>query len=429
MGDLRFWARLGPLASATVCLALSACTTVKLPTQDATVWAEGPTYPQAMSHLKTAYDGIRDKQAKFDTFDDTTKAGTWAGVYGVVIGSVFKSGLHPILTSATVAGGSYQLNQIVHPPGVQGVYSAGLSNLNCIREAANAAHGDITELGPQLRVQLVQLETAQANLRDDILTAGDDPTYAADVTSAQASLAKAEAIATQMRRFLNEKRLASLVVAGVDRTLDAVNQEARRQSPDIETIFAAGGSFNGFLTTSQQLRTDLRATVAGMKTVAISQAEAEPLQAKFDQHERKLRSIMAQVPSTTLSADLTSIANCQAQFAAAGGVTVAPSGPLTLTAGDTLSFLVTGQGPFTIEWIGETPRDVRPYTVPQLTLTADAEAKAKTYLFRVKGGKSASADITLNVVARPPPPETVGHGDEDAEDESTTEDGPGPPGH
>ena len=384
---------------------LGACTTVPSPTLDASAWTTGVSYPQAMTYLKTARDSLQTKQTNLDTFDTATKVGVGAGVAGVVIGSVFKSGIHPILTSATVAGGSYELNQVVYPTGLYGVYSAGVSNLDCIRSAATEAYGNIEVLSPQLDAALPQLEAAMNALRSDLLLAGDNPLYATEVATAQADLAKAEGIDVQIRRFLSQRRLGEQVVFGVDRTLEAVNAQARSRSPSVESIWRAGAGITGFLTNGDQLRTDLRTAVAGMGKVAATSQSDDKLAADFAKHELVLRAVLARIPTTSITADMGAIAACQAQFAALGTVTVSPSGAISLQAGSTVSLMATGRSPFQVMWIGETPRDVRVNNLPQLSLSADATAVTKTYVMRVVDiGGTASSDITLNVVAKPAEP-------------------------
>jgi hypothetical protein len=384
-------------------LLLSACTaTVQPPPAfSGTQRENGLTYAQAIDHLNTARDGLQNAMSRVENFDNLTKAGAGIGAAGAAIGAVFQSSANLILGFLSVGASSYAANQLAAPHTLSAIYSAGLSNLQCIDLAGSAAYRTMTPIADELVSHRRDLMTAISNLRLDVMEAGVQGKYKADVDLAITNIASAEQVRTEIDSFLNAANIPEKMVMGIDNTVNAVNQEVLSKSPSIDAVYQASSIFSSINASSIRLSAQVNSarTQTGETPLFRTEAANDPLEESFATHEKELRKVLAVIPTTLDTTPATAIGQCKAQFAADAPISIQPSGPINLRAGTSVALSLPGDSLYRPVWIGDIPQDIDVNIDPDiLKLSAHPDAKDHTYNLKVIDRTNKSSPlIQINV--------------------------------
>lgn len=367
----------------------------------------GITYEDGVNYLNSTYTKFHSHAKHLDKLDNGTKIGVATGVGAAGVSAVFRSGINVIVGFLSFGAANYSAHQLIDPKSVGDIFSAGISNLDCIDAAGSAAYQATAALRPTLPDFRKRLVDARDALQQDTVAAGANSKYAAEVGTADVTIASTNKVIAAVDRFYSGSNVGEAMVAAVNATISAVNQQLRDKSPNIDAIAQSGSIFSNFIGANAGLRSQAQSAVQNISK-AIAQgapidASSDALQVRFAQHQQVLERILAIAPTMDAST-LTSIASCRTQFAAEAPVTIQPSGTVTLSAGGAAVTLnVTGKAPVRVQWDGKSPSasDVPVSTnFSQVTFTATANAKADTYTFEIIdfAGKS-SGEVQLTVTS------------------------------
>jgi len=364
----------------------------------------GLSYAEGVDYLNSAHRNLQDALSGVDRFDGITKAGAGVGAGGAGISAVFHSGIDLILGFLTLGALSYAANQLIDPQTLGGIYSAGIANLDCIDEAAATAHRAMAPTAADLIVRRKNLIDAIADLRSDVKAAGAQSKYAIDVEQATANIASADAARKEIDKYLSASDIAESMLAAVNATISAVNQQVRAKSPSIDAITQAGSIFSSVTNAGSSLKAqmDLARTQVASTTKAETQGAKDSLEESFAAHEKSLRDALSKIPTNFDTPSVAAIARCNAQFAGETPVGIQPPGPIDLNAGSSVSLNLPGKTSYRLIWIGDIPADVDANMDPDyLKLSAHADAKEHRYTFKVVDiASKSSPDVQINVHAK-----------------------------
>src|ERR1700722_2779989 len=374
----------------------------------------GIGYSAAVDYLNDTNKLFQKRLKSLDSFDLTSKGGVGLGVGGAGISAVFRSGIDTILGFVTFGALNYATNQLIDPKSLGDVFSAGLSNLDCIDAAGAVAFQTTNAIRPTLPDIRSRLGAAIAGLQRDKALAGNNSIYAADITAADASIGPANKAAATIDSYYSGSNVGEAMVAAINATITAVNQQVRAKSPNIDSIAQSGAIFSSFINANTNLRAQTQTAIQQASKGFVAQGAADvhrdSLQQQFDADKAMLKNVIASIPALDVS-NITNIASCKTQFAAEAPVTVQPAGTVNLTAGGAAVTLnVTGKAPVRVQWDGANPSasDVQVNTnLSQITFTATATAKASNYSFEAidfSGKSSGAIQIDVAAAASKPPP-------------------------
>ncbi|HEY8571588.1 hypothetical protein [Phenylobacterium sp.] len=411
------------LAAAGLAASLCGCVTVDVPDRGAfargapvmnpTDSASPASYPEAMAYLQAARSALLRRARTHERIDTVTKAGVGIAVAGAGISSTLEHGGAKRAVKFLTAGAvSYMANRDIAPARMSAVYRAGLTNLDCIRTGAVAADTNVAALRQQILSDpdlVPRVERAIAALERDIdlvtsgsgLQANEDPqTYAADILNANTAISSARSALRQLRIFLANNGLGEQVLTGVNGTLQAVNQQALAQTPDIDAIFQSGSVFGTFLNTGATWTSQIRTAQTSLADALKASHSSTALKQRFGRDLIGLQAAISRIPSLSIDADLKTIGQCRTVFSVLKPVSVSPN-PITLTAGgDSAKLTVTGTGPFAAHG---TPLGIAFDGIAKPpTITAAASAAPGDYNFSVSDALGVdSGPIPLKVQAKP----------------------------
>ncbi|WP_429432635.1 hypothetical protein [Paraburkholderia sp. GAS33] len=353
--------------------------------------------------MNTARMNLEQTSSKIDTFDRVTKVGAGLGVGGGGISAIFRSGTDLILGFITFGALSYAANQLVSPGPLGDIYGAGLANLDCIEDAGSTAHRTMAPTAADLIQRRASLVNATVALAADVSVAVSQSGYQADVTQANALIATAKAVTRSIDSYLAASEIGEPMVSAVNSTINAVNQQVRAKSPNIDAIVQAGSVFSTLSAASLELKNqgDSARIVVAATAIPDTQAADPPIVQQLKKHEKKLGDVLLGIPTTFDTAPAESITRCQAQFSVDAPLTIEPAGPLDLNAGSAVSLTLSGNSLYRVIWVGDVPGDVDVnIDTDHVKLSAQTGAKEHTYTLKVvdSTGKS-SPKLQVNVHA------------------------------
>ena len=371
----------------------------------------GIQYADAVDYLNETHDKFQASLENLDKFDNFTKGAVGLGVGGAGIAAVFRGSLNTILGFLSFGAANYTVNQLSDPKTVGDVFSAGLSNLDCIDAAGAVAYQSTEAARMTLPATRAALVSAVNSLRRDeryAASAADPKKYATDVERADAAIGPANAAITKIDQYLNGTSVGEAMVAAVNTTITAVNEQIRAKAPSIDAIAQSGSISSNFINANGNLRANTQAAIRQGQGVGLAQGEKvgqnraaaptpDELELQFAADMAALNSAVQDIPPLDASS-IANVASCKAQFAAEAPVTVQPPGPVSLTpGGQTKTLNVTTKGFVRVQWDGVNPPagDVVVSTnFNQVTLSATSSATAAGYTMEIVdavSGKSSGA--------------------------------------
>ena len=235
----------------------------------------GIGYSAAVDYLNDTNKLFQKRLKSLDSFDLTSKGGVGLGVGGAGISAVFRSGIDTILGFVTFGALNYATNQLIDPKSLGDVFSAGLSNLDCIDAAGAVAFQTTNAIRPTLPDIRSRLGAAIAGLQRDKALAGNNSIYAADITAADASIGPANKAAATIDSYYSGSNVGEAMVAAINATITAVNQQVRAKSPNIDSIAQSGAIFSSFINANTNLRAQTQTAIQQASKGFVAQGAAD----------------------------------------------------------------------------------------------------------------------------------------------------------